>query len=59
MSGLNHIEILKLHSEFLDRNKELVEAIRDRRPCEVVNQIFRELQQICYALRDIQLRYSS
>ena len=58
MSQLNQIENLRLHSIYLDRNRELVEAIRDKQPRSVVAAIFKEIKQLYHSLHETQLIYT-
>lgn len=52
MTDLRQIEILKLHAIFLDRNKDLVWAIRDKKPRNVIAAIYQELKQIYLAISE-------
>ena len=58
MSNLNRIEILRLQSAFLERNKDLVEAIRDKQPRSVVTSILNELKRLCQAIGEQEMYYA-
>ena len=58
MSNLNRIEILRLQSAFLERNKDLVEAIRDKQPRSVVTSILNELKRVCQAIGEQEMYYA-
>ncbi len=58
MTNLNNIETLKLHSSFLERNRELVEAIRDKKPRSVVSAICQEIRQLYLALKEQERIYT-
>ena len=45
------IEILRLHSIFLERNRDLVLAIRDKKPSQVITALFEEIRQVYSMLR--------
>lgn len=58
MTSFKNIENLKLHSSFLERNRELVEAIRDKKPRSVVSGIYQEIRQLYLALKEQERIYT-
>lgn len=58
MTSFNDIETLRLHSFFLERNRELVEAIRDKQPRSVVTGIYKEIRQLYFALKEQERIYT-
>jgi len=57
MSDAKKIEILKLHSIFLDRNKAFVDAIRNKEPRHVVAAIYSEIKQLYSYLSKSEFNY--